>query len=187
MTHAEHGWRDGEPETGGRDESTRPDESTERYETPGLDGSTGPHGSTGSDGSTGADKRGRPVRPASEADLMLDNDPLLEVVAGEGEPDASQKPSADRDHRAELVETGDRERFTARWQEIQAGFVDEPKRAVHDADSLVADLMQRLAQAIAAERERLDSHPGSGEDVPTEELRQALRRYRSLFERLLAA
>jgi hypothetical protein len=119
--------------------------------------------------------------------MLLDNDPLLELAAEDDEPDASQRPRAGQEHRAELVEAGERERFTARWQEIQAGFVDEPTRAVRDADSLVADLVQRLAQLIAAERERLDSPPGPGEDVSTEELRQALRRYRSLFERLLAA
>jgi len=187
MTHSEHGWRDGEPESGGPDESTPPDESTGRHGTLGQDESTGPDGSPGPGAGTGPGPRGRPVRPMSEADLLVDNDPLLEMVAGEDEPGAGQKPRAGRERGAELVEADERERFTARWQEIQAGFVDEPRRAVQDADSLVADLVQRLAQVIAAERERLGSHPGSGEDVPTEELRQALRRYRSLFERLLAA
>jgi hypothetical protein len=175
MTQAEHGWRDGEPEASERDDSIRPGESTGRHE------------STGPDENTGPGQRGRPLRPASEADLLQDNDPLLELVAGEDEPDASQVHQAGQDHRAQLVEAGERERFTARWQEIQTGFVDEPRRAVQDADRLVVDLMQRLALLIAAERERLGSRPGPGEDVSTEELRQALRRYRSLFERLLAA
>ena len=81
--------------------------------------------------------------------MLLDNDPLLEPVAEDGEPDASQRPRAGQEYRAELVEAGERERFTARWQEIQTGFVDEPKRAVQDADRLVVDLMQRLALLIA--------------------------------------
>jgi len=75
----------------------------------------------------------------------------------------------------------------ARWKDIQAEFVDEPKSAVHNADALVADLMQRLARMFASEREQLESQWASGNDVSTEDLRRGLRRYRSFFERLLAA
>jgi len=74
-----------------------------------------------------------------------------------------------------------------RWKDIQAEFVDEPRTAVQDADALVADLMQRLAQLFATEREQLESRWASGNDVSTEDLRRGLRRYRSFFERLLAA
>jgi hypothetical protein len=65
--------------------------------------------------------------------------------------------------------------------------VDEPRNAIHDADALVAELMQRLAQTFASEREQLESRWSGGEDVSTEDLRQGLRRYHSFFERLLAA
>ncbi len=75
----------------------------------------------------------------------------------------------------------------ARWKDIQAGFVDEPRAAVHDADVLVADLMQRLAQMFASERKQLESRWAGGNDVSTDDLRHSLRRYRSFFERLLAA
>jgi hypothetical protein len=78
-------------------------------------------------------------------------------------------------------------RFTERWQEIQATFVDEPRQSVEDADTLVADLMQRLAGSFATERERLEAQWDKGDDVSTEELRVALTRYRSFFERLLSA
>jgi len=78
------------------------------------------------------------------------------------------------------------DRFVARWREIQAGFVDDPGQAVRDADALIADMMERLAQLLASEREQLKPRGGSGDDVSTEDLRQGLRRYRSLFERLLA-
>jgi hypothetical protein len=73
------------------------------------------------------------------------------------------------------------------WRDIQARFVDEPRAAVQDADAVVADLMQRLAQMLAAEREQLESHWTRSEDVSTEDLRQVLLRYRSFYERLLAA
>jgi hypothetical protein len=79
------------------------------------------------------------------------------------------------------------DRFTARWREIQASFVDRPREAVAEADSLVADLMQRLAAGFSDERERLEGQWDHGEDVSTEELRVALTRYRSFFERLLSA
>ena len=74
-----------------------------------------------------------------------------------------------------------------RWKEIQAEFVDEPRTAVQEADALVAELMQRLAKMFASERAELEERWTRGNQVSTEGLRQALRRYRSFFERLLAA
>jgi hypothetical protein len=73
-----------------------------------------------------------------------------------------------------------------RWKEIQTRFVDEPRGAVEDADSLVANLMQQLAEGFAKERERLEAQWGRGEDISTEDLRVALQRYRTFFQRLLS-
>jgi hypothetical protein len=72
-----------------------------------------------------------------------------------------------------------------RWTQIQASFVDEPRAAVEQADGLVADAIQRLARTFAGERQNLESRWDRGTDVSTEDLRQALRRYRSFFDRLL--
>jgi hypothetical protein len=88
---------------------------------------------------------------------------------------------------ARLLEEDELQSILARWKEIQAEFVDEPRRAVQDADALVADLMQRLARMFASERDQLESRWAGGNDVSTEDLRRGLRRYRSFFERLLAA
>jgi hypothetical protein len=74
----------------------------------------------------------------------------------------------------------------AKWDAIQVGFVDEPRRAVEDADSLVAMAMKRLAEQFAEERSRLEGQWDRGGDVSTEDLRIALRRYRSFFGRLLS-
>lgn len=63
---------------------------------------------------------------------------------------------------------------------------DDPRTAVRRADELVASLMKRLAEIFAAERKKLERDWDKGEEVPTEDLRQALRRYRSFFDRLLA-
>jgi hypothetical protein len=76
--------------------------------------------------------------------------------------------------------------FRDRWQSLQVMFVDEPRKAVEDADSLVAELMKRLAQTFHDERENLESQWSRGEDVSTEDLRVGLQRYRSFFERLLS-
>jgi hypothetical protein len=78
------------------------------------------------------------------------------------------------------------EGFRARWTDIQTGFVDAPRRAVEQADALVAELMQHLASTFADERGRLERHWDRGDDVPTDNLRDAFQRYRSFFERLLA-
>jgi hypothetical protein len=76
--------------------------------------------------------------------------------------------------------------FQQRWEEIQTRFVDEPRGAVEDADGLVANLMQQLAEGFAKERERLEAQWGRGEDISTEDLRVALQRYRTFFQRLLS-
>lgn len=75
----------------------------------------------------------------------------------------------------------------ARWQEIQAGFVDEPQRAVEQADELVADLLEQVNARFAEARSRLEDQWSRGEEASTEDLRVALTRYRSFFNRLLAA
>lgn len=72
------------------------------------------------------------------------------------------------------------------WDGIQAGFVDEPRRAVEDADHLVAATMKRLAETFADERAGLEAQWARGDDVSTEDLRVALQRYRAFFGRLLA-
>lgn len=76
--------------------------------------------------------------------------------------------------------------YRTRWSAIQTGFVDEPRRAVEEADTLVAELMKRLAEGFAGERRQLESQWERSDKVSTEDLRLAMRRYRSFFERLLS-
>ncbi|HWE87791.1 MAG TPA: hypothetical protein VG267_22805 [Terracidiphilus sp.] len=76
--------------------------------------------------------------------------------------------------------------FRSRWDQVQTSFVDEPRAAVEQADSLVASIVKRIAEQFAAEREQLEKQWDRGEDVNTEDLRQALKRYRAFFDRLLA-
>jgi hypothetical protein len=74
----------------------------------------------------------------------------------------------------------------ARWDQAQTSFVDEPRQAVEQADSLVANVVKRIAEQFANERAQLEKQWDRGDNVSTEDLRQALRRYRSFFDRLLA-
>jgi hypothetical protein len=108
---------------------------------------------------------------------------------GRSAPDAADGDSvaAGPGSRASLLEDGELRSITTRWKDIQAEFVDEPEQAVQEADALVAELMQRLATMFAIERAELEKRWAGGHQVSTEDLRQGLRRYRSFFERLLAA
>ena len=85
-----------------------------------------------------------------------------------------------------LFDEGESGDFRSRWYAIQGEFVDQPRESVVKADELVATVMKRLAEIFAAERENLEHEWGSGDDVSTEDLRIALRRYRSFFDRLLS-
>jgi hypothetical protein len=75
--------------------------------------------------------------------------------------------------------------FRARWERIQVDFVDEPRRAVQEADSLVADTVKRLIENFSGERKKMEAAWVRGDDVSTEDLRVSLQRYRSFFNRLL--
>jgi len=72
-----------------------------------------------------------------------------------------------------------------RWHTLQARFVDDPRETVADADALVAELLQELASTFSSARADLERQWTAGDDVSTEDLRLALQRYRSFFERLL--
>jgi len=82
---------------------------------------------------------------------------------------------------------GDVEGYRRRWEAVQTGFVDEPRRAVENADALVAEVITELATSFAQERGDLEGQWSKGDQVSTEDLRVSLRRYRSFFDRLLSA
>jgi molecular chaperone GrpE (heat shock protein) len=81
----------------------------------------------------------------------------------------------------------DVEQLRERWQSIQAAFVDEPQEAVQQADALVTDVIKRLTRTFDETKDSLETQLGEAEDVSTEDLRIGLQRYRTFFERLLAA
>jgi hypothetical protein len=113
------------------------------------------------------------------------------VAAEGGEvPEVSEAevaPSGDEGSASALLADEDAGGFRSRWNEIQVRFVDEPRGSVQKADGLVAEMTGRLTQMFSEERTRLESQWERGDDVSTEDLRIALQRYRSFFERLLSA
>jgi hypothetical protein len=74
----------------------------------------------------------------------------------------------------------------SRWTNIQAEFVDEPRRAVEAADKLVASAIERISKSFSDERSQLETQWSRGDEVSTEDLRIALQRYRTFFGRLLS-
>ena len=125
--------------------------------------------------------RENPGRPLSTADLvsaargqdMVEDEEQVEF-AGEAEaPMALFTP--------ELTET-----YRSRWVSIQSSFVDDPRQAVRGGDELVAEVMTNLANTFAEERQRVEAQLDQTGEGSTENLRLALRRYRSFFDRLLS-
>jgi hypothetical protein len=74
----------------------------------------------------------------------------------------------------------------SRWDRIQAGFVDEPRTAVQQADELVAAAIKGLEESFADARNNLEQQWSRGDQVNTEDLRVALTKYRSFFQKLLS-
>jgi ElaB/YqjD/DUF883 family membrane-anchored ribosome-binding protein len=120
-------------------------------------------------------------------DLEVHDDPREEGLttadlldgSGTDEPD-------DQSDEVRLLEESDTEAFQRRWNEVQAQFVDDPRDAVRAADTLVAEVVQSLVTGFAQHKSALEAQWSRDEEPDTEQLRQALRRYRFFFSRLLA-
>ena len=99
-----------------------------------------------------------------------------------GSPTARIDSSAEESLFAEDELSG----LRSRWDEVQSGFVDDPKECVQKADGLVSDVVDQLTTGFSEARSRLEAQWARGEEASTEDLRLALKRYREFFERLLA-
>lgn len=85
-----------------------------------------------------------------------------------------------------LVQQEEAAKFRAKWNSLQTRFVDEPRGAVEEADTLVADVIRRVTELFSNERSGLEQQWSRGDNVSTEDLRLAMQRYRSFFDRLLS-
>jgi hypothetical protein len=122
--------------------------------------------------------------PISPPSAMHETDrPLPSVINTDGLTKTTVKDDAKL---APLFTRDAATNFRARWDIVQKSFVDDPKEAVHAADELVAGVTKSLAETFANQRSELERGPAQAEAPTTENLRVALRQYRSFFERLLS-
>jgi hypothetical protein len=128
---------------------------------------------------------------AMSSDSMIADRGGVGIASTEGATSRVASPSAGSQEQAptgtSLLDAPATESFTQRWQEIQTRFVDDPPAAVEEADTLVAEVVQALAASFADHKRELESQWQTSGQVDTEELRNALRRYREFFQRLLSA
>jgi hypothetical protein len=78
------------------------------------------------------------------------------------------------------------EELRSQWATIQTNFVDEPRKAVEDADKLVADAIKQIQEALFANRANLEKDWKRNDQISTEDLRVSLQHYRQFFDRLVA-
>lgn len=139
---------------------------------------------------TTADLAGRTEQPSRpEIEDPARPKPVRSEVAEQWERESSG-PQVVRDERTAnapgpLFSEADIGDLRRRWGNVQTGFVDEPRKAVEEADNLVANVMKRLAESFANERSNLEKQWDRGDNVSTEDLRVAFQRYRTFFDRLL--
>ncbi len=126
-------------------------------------------------------ERGMPDHPAPEGLRSTASDVNATETMAASDTRSPAPPSS-----TPLFPSNELDELRNRWNTVQAAFVDEPRRAVEQADGLVASAMKRLAEVFAQERSNLEHQWDRGDNVSTEDLRIALQRYRSFFHRLLA-
>jgi len=126
-------------------------------------------------------------RTADTADRVITEDSQpIPLPAGTTTNTANTVASTNTIEAGPLFPDDELHNFRARWDQVQTSFVDEPRQAVEQADSLVANVVKRIAEQFANERAKLEDQWAKGDNVNTEDLRQALKRYRAFFDRLLS-
>lgn len=123
------------------------------------------------------------VPAQAEATAPLPDAPVVSAEPSNSDP--VREPTESSAGRA-LFADDELAGLTARWDSVQAAFVDDPRECVHKADGLVSDVVQQLTSSFSDARSRLEEQWSRGEEASTEDLRVALKQYREFFQRLLA-
>jgi hypothetical protein len=175
------------------EESARPGQSEESAR-PASDGgarsaegerSTG--ASTSAEDSTSTSPGASGQQSASPADGGASGDAAAAEPGADGAGGAGEQRSPGRDDgQAPLFAPQEGDRLRGEWESVQAAFVDDPRAAVQRANALVSEVVHDLTESFTTAQSRLEQQWSQGEDVSTEDLRQALHRYRSFFDRLLS-
>jgi hypothetical protein len=134
-------------------------------------------------------------RPDTARSTETSDDRQADRVADESEqrPDTARRAETSDDRQADtgarqrttLIPPEQAESYNSRWNELKSEFVDEPRRAVRGANELVGEVLDELEELFRRQRADLE-HGLDSEQTTTEDLRQALGRYRSFFDRLLS-
>ena len=147
--------------------------------------------------------RRRTVEVVDTSDQPAEGGPVVDESAAEHD---ARMHTDDTQHRRDMRETQERkdhntgmqdelaplfnmdsaEKFRTRWLAIQSKFVDDPGESVKEADELVADVIQDIMRNFADRRGTLEHQWSGGGNISTEDLRIALKQYRSFFDRLLS-
>jgi hypothetical protein len=149
--------------------------------------------------SSAAERLGGPIEDEQSPDIARRAETAADRQADAGADEDGQ--SADMASRAETAadrqgDTGVRQgttliaperadSYNSRWNELKSEFVDEPRRSVRGANELVGKVLDELEELFRRQRADLE-HGLDSEQTTTEDLRQALGRYRSFFDRLLS-
>jgi hypothetical protein len=164
-----------------------------------MDGGTTGINETGYDASSAAERLGWPLVDEQSRDMASEAETDVggraDSTAGEGEwsSDTATAAQTDADRQADsgvrqrtsLIEPERAESYNSRWKELKGEFVDDPRLAVRGANELVGEVLDELEELFR--RQRTDLEQGlDSEQTTTEDLRQALIRYRSFFDRLLS-
>jgi hypothetical protein len=187
--------RDGVPDRAESDAGTRADTAEDATTDVDKDGvpdraeagtaaGVAPAGGT----TTDADRDGVPDRVEADRDTPTTAGAAA-VAADQSQPgQAPDAPRPDaRDVPDELVSAAEAEQLRGRWRDIQSSFVDDPRRAVQDADDMVATALTTVVERFEAQRRALTASWRDGDTTDTEALRVALRRYRVIMDFLTRA
>ena len=141
---------------------------------------------------TGAEGQQSSVRPGN-ADVGADRQTDAAAAEGEQRPDMARRAQTDGGRQADtdaaqgttLIAPDRAESYNSRWTEVKGEFVDDPRGAVRRANELVGEVLDELEELFRRQRADLE-HGLDSEQTNTEDLRLALVRYRSFFDRLLS-
>jgi hypothetical protein len=153
--------------------------------------------------SSAAERLGGPTERQQDQDMARESERSTDMAeetdqraetASNAETDDSQADSGQADSgqadsgaepRATLIAPEQAETYNGRWNDLKSEFVDDPRTAVRGANSLVGEVLDELEELFRSQRADLE-HGLDSEQTTTEDLRQALGRYRSFFDRLLS-
>jgi hypothetical protein len=134
----------------------------------------------------------RPLRPedAGAEPIPFDNrtrvKPEVFSESARANPDGYGEAPRPMETPESLISKRQVEELRSRWDTVQGSFIDEPRKAVRDADALVAAAVKEISEGFSDQRNQLEKQWNKGDEISTEDLRLALQRYRAFFSRLLS-